>query len=133
MWMEDRLSFIKFGLVEFLLLSLFQVILLHMVLVLLVDRNVEDVDFIMDLVVNILLLFLKGLLVEFCVDVAFLQFIFQYCVLFSNFIDYLQQFFYFEGFDLLCLRILEGVEFLFESIDLVLLFINNSIFHLYYV
>lgn len=46
-----------------------------MVLVLLVDGNVEDIDFIMDLVVNILLLFFKGLLVEFSVDVAFLQFI----------------------------------------------------------
>ncbi len=46
-----------------------------MVLVLLVDGNVEYVDFIMDLVVNILLLFFKGLLVEFSVDVTFLQFI----------------------------------------------------------
>lgn len=44
-----------------------------MVLVLLIDRYVQDVDLVVDLVVDVLLLFLEGLLVKFSVDVALLQ------------------------------------------------------------
>jgi hypothetical protein len=106
---KDRLSLIEFGFIEFILFTILEKVLLAVILTLFIDGNIENIDFIMDFVIDILLLFLKILFIEFGIDVALLQPALQNCVLLGDLINDFQQLFYLECLGLLCLPVLKGI------------------------
>jgi hypothetical protein len=73
MWIQkDRLSFIEFGFIEFILFTILEKILLAVILTLFIDGDIENIDFIMDFMIDIFLLFLKIFFIEFGINVALL-------------------------------------------------------------
>ncbi len=116
----------------FALLALAQRILISTVLmVFFVNRNVEDVDFVVNFVVDILLLLFNVLLViSRLALLELLESVFQSCVLFSHLIDYLEQLFNLKSFLVFCFGNVMTMKLLFEPIDLHFFLIDHSILHL---
>lgn len=127
-----KTSFIKFRLIRLALFALAQRILISTVLmVFLVDRNVEDVDFVVNFVVDILFFLLNILLViPRLTLLELLESVLQSCVLFSHLIDYLEQLFNLKSFLVFCFGNVMTMQLLFEPIDLYFFLINHSVLHL---
>lgn len=126
-------SLIKFRFVIFPFFTLPQRVLIsHVLMVLFVNRNVKNVDFVMNFVVDILFLLFDVLLeISRLTVFKFLQLMLQTVVLLSYFVDYLEQLFNLKSFLVLWFAEIMTVQLFFEPINLYFFLIYHPIFHLH--
>jgi hypothetical protein len=101
-------------------------------MVFVINRNVQYVDFVVNLIINVLLLLLEKLLnVSWLNALELLQLILQTVILLSYLLNNFKQFLYFECFFILNFIKIMRMQFFLELINLNFFFIDDSIFHLY--
>lgn len=132
-YQEIERSLIKFRLIAPSLLPLTHQLVLRpcVLVVLLINRNIQDVYLIMYLVVNILLLLLQILLVPPSLPLLDIsQPVLQSIVLLSYFINYFQQLLDLEGFILRPVLLPMPMYLFPEPVDLALLLVDYPVLHL---
>lgn len=101
-------------------------------MVFVINRNVQYVDFVVNFIINVLLLLLEKLLdVSGLAALELLQLIFQTVILLSYLFNDFKQFLYFECFFILNFITIMSMQFFLELINLNFFLIDDSIFHLH--
>lgn len=101
-------------------------------MVFVINRNVQDVNFVVNLVIDVLLLLLKKLLdVSWLTALELLQLVLQTVILLSYLLNDLKQLLNLERFFVICFIKIMSMQFLLELVNLNLFLIDDSIFHLH--
>lgn len=97
----------------------------------LVNRDIQNINFVMYLMINVLFLLFHTLLMIFCLfKMIFFQFFLESSILFRYLINNLKQFFYLKCFIRFIFAKLKCIQIFFKTINFMLFLIYNAIFHL---
>lgn len=101
-------------------------------MVFVINRNVQDVDFVVNLVIDVFLLLLEKLLdVSWLTALELLQFVLQTIILLSYLLNDLKQFLNFKSFFVISFIKIMSMQIFLELVNLNLFLIDDSIFHLH--